>query len=96
MKLSAAIDNAMPELVAIRRDLHAHPELGLEETRTSAFIARHLEELGYEVATGIAKTGVVGTLRNGTGSRSIGIRADIDALPIQEETGVAYASTKRA
>lgn len=84
MKLSAAIDNAMPELVAIRRDLHAHPELGLEETRTSAFIARHLEELGYEVATGIAKTGVVGTLRNGTGSRSIGIRADIDALPIQE------------
>ncbi|RVI39956.1 amidohydrolase, partial [Sinorhizobium meliloti] len=94
MKLSAAIDNAMPELVAIRRDLHAHPELGLEETRTSAFIARHLEELGYEVATGIAKTGVVGTLRNGTGSRSIGIRADIDALPIQEETGVAYASTK--
>lgn len=92
MKLSAAIDNAIPELVAIRRDLHAHPELGLEETRTSAFIARHLGALGYTVTTGLAKTGVVGTLRNGTGSRSIGIRADIDALPIYEETGLDYAS----
>ncbi|WP_312360724.1 M20 aminoacylase family protein [Ensifer sp.] len=92
MKLSSSIDNAMPELIAIRRDLHAHPELGLEETRTSAFIARHLAELGYEVTTGLAKTGVVGTLRNGSGSRSIGIRADIDALPILEETGLDYAS----
>ncbi|OOG68212.1 amidohydrolase [Sinorhizobium sp. A49] len=92
MKLSSAIDNAMPELVAIRHDLHAHPELGLEETRTSAFISRHLAELGYEVTTGLAKTGVVGTLRNGSGSRSIGIRADIDALPILEETRLDYAS----
>ncbi|NVD37712.1 amidohydrolase [Ensifer sp. HO-A22] len=92
MKLSSSIDNAMPDLVAIRHDLHAHPELGLEETRTSAFIARHLAELGYEVTTGLAKTGVVGTLRNGGGSRSIGIRADIDALPILEETGLGYAS----
>ncbi len=92
MKLSSSIDNAMPDLVAIRHDLHAHPELGLEETRTSAFIARHLTELGYEVTTGLAKTGVVGTLRNGSGSRSIGIRADIDALPILEETGLGYAS----
>ncbi len=92
MKLSSSIDNAMPELIAIRRDLHAHPELGLEETRTSTFIARHLAELGYEVTTGLAKTGVVGTLRNGSGSRSIGIRADIDALPILEETGLDYAS----
>lgn len=92
MKLSSSIDNAMPDLVAIRHDLHAHPELGLEETRTSAFIARHLAELGYEVTTGLAKTGVVGTLRNGSGLRSIGIRADIDALPILEETGLGYAS----
>ncbi len=92
MKLYATIDNAMPELVAIRRDLHAHPELGLEERRTSVFIARHLEALGYRVTTGLAKTGVVGTLTNGTGSRSIGIRADIDALPIHEETGLDYAS----
>ncbi|MEY9782485.1 M20 aminoacylase family protein [Sinorhizobium fredii] len=92
MKLSATIGNALPELVAIRRDLHAHPELGLEERRTSAYIAGHLEALGYTVTTGLAKTGVVGTLRNGTGPRSIGIRADIDALPIHEETGLDYAS----
>ncbi|PDT86494.1 M20 aminoacylase family protein [Sinorhizobium sp. BJ1] len=92
MKISAAISNSLPELVAIRRDLHAHPELGLEERRTSAFIAQHLEALGYMVTTGLAKTGVVGTLRNGTGARSIGIRADIDALPIHEETGLDYAS----
>lgn len=95
MKLSAAIDNALPELLAIRRDLHAHPELGLEETRTSAFVARYLEALGYRVTTGLAKTGVVGTLTNGTGFRSIGIRADIDALPIDEETGLDYASRIR-
>ncbi|MEJ6847204.1 M20 aminoacylase family protein [Sinorhizobium fredii] len=92
MKLSATIGNALPELVAIRRDLHAYPELGLEERRTSAYIAGHLEALGYTVTTGLAKTGVVGTLRNGTGTRSIGIRADIDALPIHEETGLDYAS----
>ncbi|AFL48774.1 hippurate hydrolase [Sinorhizobium fredii] len=92
MRISAAISNSLPELVAIRRDLHAHPELGLEERRTSAFIAQHLEALGYMVTTGLAKTGVVGTLRNGTGARSIGIRADIDALPIHEETGLDYAS----
>lgn len=92
MKLSAAISNALPDLVAIRRDLHAHPELGLEERRTSAFIAGHLEALGYTVTTGLAKTGVVGSLKVGTGSRSIGIRADIDALPIHEETGLDYAS----
>jgi hippurate hydrolase len=93
MKISAAIGNALPELVAIRRDLHAHPELGLDETRTSAFIAGHLEALGYTVTTGLAKTGIVGTLRNGSSPRSIGIRADIDALPIHEETGLDYAST---
>ena len=92
MKLSSSITNAMPELVAIRHDLHAHPELGLEEKRTSAFIAKHLESLGYEVTTGLAQTGVVGTLRNGASGRSIGIRADIDALPILEETGLDYAS----
>ncbi|KRD73274.1 amidohydrolase [Ensifer sp. ENS10] len=92
MKLSSSITNAMPELVAIRHDLHAHPELGLEERRTSAFIAKHLESLGYEVTTGLAQTGVVGTLRNGTSGRSIGIRADIDALPILEKTGLDYAS----
>ncbi len=92
MKLNPTLLNAMPELVAIRRDLHAHPELGLDEVRTSAFVAGYLEELGYNVTRGLAKTGLVATLVNGTGKRSIGIRADMDALPIPEETGLDYAS----
>lgn len=92
MTIHTTLLNSMPELVAIRRDLHEHPELGLEEVRTSDVIAGHLESYGYKVTRGLAKTGLVATLTNGTGSRSIGIRADIDALPIHEETGLAYAS----
>jgi len=92
MTIHSALLNSMPEMVAIRRDLHAHPELGLEEVRTSEVVARHLESYGYTVTRGLARTGVVATLSNGTGRRSIGIRADMDALPIQEETGLAYAS----
>lgn len=92
MNVRAALTNAMPELTAIRHDLHAHPELGLEEVRTSELIARHLESYGYKVTRGLAKTGLVATLSNGTGRRSVGIRADIDALPILEETGLPYAS----
>ncbi len=92
MNVRALLSNAMPELVALRQDLHAHPELGLEEVRTSEVIARELDALGYTVSRGLAKTGLVATLTNGTGSRSVGIRADIDALPIVEETGLPYAS----
>lgn len=92
MTLSVNLTNTIPELVAIRHDLHAHPELGLEEFRTSEVVARMLEGLGYEVTRGLAKTGIVATLKNGTSSRSIGIRADMDALPITEETGLDYAS----
>lgn len=92
MTIHSALLNSMPEMVAIRRDLHEHPELGLEEVRTSEVVARHLESYGYTVTRGLARTGVVATLSNGTGRRSIGIRADMDALPIQEETGLAYAS----
>lgn len=84
--------NNIPDLVALRHDLHTHPELGLEEERTSDLVARELEAMGYTVTRGLAKTGVIGTLTNGTGSRSIGIRADMDALPIHEETGLPYAS----
>jgi hippurate hydrolase len=80
------------ELAAIRHDLHAHPELQFEEVRTSAIVAKELERLGFEVARGLAKTGVVGTLRQGPG-KSIGIRADMDALPIHETTNLPYAST---
>ncbi len=92
MTIHTTLKNSMPEMVAIRRDLHEHPELGLEEVRTSDVIARHLEGYGYKVTRGLAKTGLVATLVNGTGRKSIGIRADIDALPIFEETGLPYAS----
>lgn len=86
------LTNDMPDLVATRHYLHQHPELGLSEFNTADFLARQLQALGYAVTRGLASTGLVATLRNGTSERSIGIRADIDALPIHEETGLAHAS----
>ncbi len=80
------------EAVQWRHYLHQNPELGFQEQETSAFIAARLSEWGYSVRTGYGKTGVVGTLSRGTSSKVIGIRADIDALPILEQTGLAYAS----
>ena len=76
----------------IRRDIHAHPELGYQENRTAEVVAGHLRDYGLEVHTGIGVTGVVGTLRAGTGSGSVGLRADLDALPMQEENGFAHRS----
>ena len=83
-------------LTALRRDLHANPELGFQEHRTSALVAERLRELGAEVHTGIGKTGVVGVIHgaNAKSGRSIGLRADMDALPITEENEFAYRSTK--
>ena len=80
------------DLHAVRHDIHAHPELGFEENRTAALVAQSLKDWGYEVHTGIGKTGVVGVLRNGSSPRTLGIRADMDALPIIENTGAAYTS----
>jgi hippurate hydrolase len=80
------------ELAAFRQDLHAHPELGLEEHRTAERVAEQLEALGIEVHRGVGKTGVVGVLRSGNGPGRIGLRADMDALPIMEATGVPYSS----
>jgi hippurate hydrolase len=80
------------ELRAIRRDLHMHPELLFEEVRTAAIVARELSRLGYQVTAGLAGTGVVGTLSSGNSRKSMGLRADMDALPITETTGLAYAS----
>jgi hippurate hydrolase len=89
-----AVQAWQPELAAIRRDIHAHPELGMEEHRTSALVARYLEGLGIEVATGIGKLGVVATIKGRLpGQRVIGLRADMDALPIEERTGKPWAST---
>lgn len=79
-------------LTSIRRHLHANPELSYQEAQTASLVASRLEEWGYAVTTGIGGYGVVGTLRVGDGSRSIGIRADMDALPIHEQTGLPYAS----
>src|ERR1700693_1296734 len=81
------------ELTQIRRDTHAHPELGFEEQRTSDIVAAKLAEYGCEVHRGLAKTGVVGTLRRGNSLRSVGLRADMDCLPMQEMNSFAHAST---
>jgi hippurate hydrolase len=83
---------ALQELAAFRRDLHRHPELGYHEHRTSGVIAERLTAVGYSVTLGIGGTGVVATLRRGEGGRSIGLRADMDALPLQEESGAPHAS----
>ncbi|AZD06798.1 N-acyl-L-amino acid amidohydrolase [Pseudomonas chlororaphis] len=88
----AWLDDVASDLRAMRQDIHAHPELGFEENRTSALVARSLEEWGYQVHSGIGKTGVVAVLRNGNSPRRLGLRADMDALPIIENTGVAYSS----
>ena len=80
------------EFIAIRRDIHRHPEIGFKEHRTSALVADKLRAMGYEVDVGLGGTGVVGTLRRGSGKRTLGIRADMDALPIVEESGKPYAS----
>lgn len=89
------IDQLLPyeqELVAVRRHLHQHPELAFGEHATSDFIAGKLTEWGYEVTRGIGGTGLVGRLRHGDGTKTLGIRADMDALPIQEATGASHAS----
>ena len=82
------------DLVAIRHDLHAHPELAFHEVRTSDLVARELAAYGLEVHRGLAKTGVVGILRRGSGGRSIGLRADMDALPVHEKNDFRHGSTQ--
>ena len=95
--MSAAIIDELkeyePELIALRRDIHRHPEVGFEEVRTAKIVADQLRAFGVEVVEGIAKTGVVGTLKGKRpGQRAIGLRADLDALNIQEVAGRAYRS----
>src|ERR1700730_8882118 len=81
----------LADLEPLYRDMHAHPELSMHETRTAGIAADRLSKAGYEVTTGGGKTGVVGLLHNGEGATGM-VRADMDALPIAENTGVAYAS----
>ena len=89
-----ALHARIGEFVHLRRDLHQHPELAFEEHRTAALVADKLEGWGYTVERGVGGTGVVGRLVRGTGSRRLGLRADMDALPIDETSGVAWASTR--
>jgi hippurate hydrolase len=85
----------LPDLEALYTDIHAHPELSMQEIRTSGLAADRLRASGYEVTTGIGKTGVVGLLRNGDGP-TVMLRADMDALPVEEATGLPYASKVKA
>ncbi|MCD4504056.1 M20 family metallopeptidase [Chromobacterium piscinae] len=87
-----AIKQREEQFIAVRHSIHAHPELGFEEVATSKLVAESLRAWGYEVTAGIGGTGVVGQLRCGAGARRLGIRADMDALPIHEDTGLPYAS----
>jgi amidohydrolase len=87
--------DVVADVIAIRRDLHQHPELGFEERRTAALVATRLRELGYEVTEGIGVTGVVGVMRGTRPGKTIMLRADMDALPIEEENDVDYASQTR-
>ena len=93
-KVNAAIDADTARLTAIFKDIHQNPEIGFTETRTAAIIARELNQLGFNVTTGIGKTGVVGVFANGPG-KTLWFRADMDANGgVREATGLAYASTR--
>lgn len=92
MTLPQRIQDFAADLTTIRRDLHQHPELGFEEVRTSGIVAEHLKSMGLEITTGLGKTGVVGLLKGNRPGRTIGLRADMDALPIHEQTNLPYAS----
>ncbi|MFN5702199.1 MAG: M20 aminoacylase family protein [Betaproteobacteria bacterium] len=88
----AEIEGNLAEFVSIRRDLHAHPELCFSEERTAARVAELMEGWGIQVSRGVGRTGVVGVIQKGQGGRSIGLRADMDALPLQEHNQFAHAS----
>lgn len=95
-KINAAADKIEPKTIAWRRDLHEHPELGNNEVRTARIIAAHLRSLGIEVTEGVGKTGVVGVLKGGKPGPCIGLRADMDGLPVVERTGLPFASKERS
>lgn len=89
------IDGLAPEMEALYRDLHQHPELGFQENRTQGVLAERLKALGYDVTSGVGRTGLVAILRNGAGPTAM-LRTELDALPVEEKTGVPFASTVTA
>ena len=90
--LLEALQARVGEFISLRRDIHRHPELAFAEHRTAALVADKLEAWGYAVTRGLGGTGVVGTLARGQGTKRLGIRADMDALPIDEASGTAWSS----
>ena len=94
-RLTALLDKEYPSLDAIYRDLHTHPELGMQEVRTAGILAQQLRKAGFTVTEKVGGTGVVGVLKNGDGPTFL-VRADMDALPMEEKTGLPYASKARA
>ena len=94
-KLNSALDAMLPEMETVYKDIHSHPELSMQEKRTAQIAADYLEKYGWEVTAGIGGTGVVGVLKNGEGA-TVMLRADMDGLPITEDTGLPYASTVKA
>jgi amidohydrolase len=92
-RIREAADALAPQLIGLRRDLHAHPELAFEETRTAGIVAAELARLGIAHRTGIGRTGVLGVIEGGRPGPTLAIRADMDALPIHEETGLPFASS---
>ena len=95
-QVAAAAKAVQPKVVAWRRDIHEHPELGNQEVRTAALIAKELKALGLEVRESVGKTGVVGILRGGKPGKVVALRADMDALPVAEKTGLPFASKATA
>src|SRR6185295_14773665 len=94
--MSATLDSDLQnKLITVRRDLHRNPELKYSETRTASIAAEHLRCLGLKVQTGIGKTGVVGLLETGRPGKTVLVRADMDALPVQEENDVEYRSQQQ-
>jgi len=89
------LDRVLPDLEALYKDIHTHPELSMQETRTAGVAEERLRAAGYDVTTGVGKTGLVGLLRNGDGP-VVMLRADMNALPVKEATGLPYASTVTA
>src|SRR6185369_13738331 len=95
-EIDKRIPTVLPKVIAWRRDIHQHPELGNREVRTSKIVADHLRSLGLEVRTGVAHTGVVGVLKGGKPGPVVALRADMDALPVTEPAGLPFASTVKA
>jgi amidohydrolase len=93
--IRAAVDRLAPRMIEIRQDIHRHPELGNRETRTAELVATELRRLGLEVRTGVAHTGVIGILRGGRPGPVVAIRADMDGLPVTEQTDVSYRSVEK-